>query len=387
MRLPALRRATAAWSLALIACAAFAGGVLAARHDAVPAPAAARPGAQASWRGFGVGNWPGATWRPYAASSPFNQPIPARVRVHPRSREMVRRILAFGQPAPIVAGTGGTEDDFNHPTYYARRGDPLYTLAPYERWGRSEVRGRRIRIPARAKPAPGDDGHMTVVQPDGWEYDFWRVRSKPRGGGVLRFAWGGRVRIDGDGLGGRATAAHFGTLAGIVRPPELAGGVIDHALFVVVSCAARGGRFGYGTVTPRPRGVSSFVHPARGGGSPCPARLRDAPPLGARLQLAMSEAQIAALGLPAWKTAVLRAFARYGGYIGDTGGPGFAIKTESSLTYTAFGRPDPLLAFGRSAHALGDPHVREFEGRYLFDLADGVDWARHLRVVVPPRRR
>ena len=47
----------------------------------------------------------------------------------------------------------------------------------------------------------------------------------------LRFSWGGRARIDGDGISeGHATAAHFGNLAGRTRAEELLADKIEHAL-------------------------------------------------------------------------------------------------------------------------------------------------------------
>jgi hypothetical protein len=100
----------------------------------------------------------------------------------------------------------------------------------------------------------------------------------------------------------------------------------------------------------------------------------------------MGEAQIARLGAPAWKKAILRALARYGGYVGDTGGPGFAVMLESSTTYTSFGRPDPLTRMARASLVADDASVDEYQGRLVLDLADGVDWRRYLRVVPPPRR-
>jgi hypothetical protein len=227
---------------------------------------------------------------------------------------------------------------------------------------------------------------MTVVQPDGWEYDFWEVRPKPRGGGTLRFTIGDRLRIDGSGLHGDATAAGFGNLAGIIRAPELTAGRIDHALFLVVRCTSTGRDFGYGVRRQHRSDEGSYVYPADGGGAPCDSDDADAPPMGARLQLAMSGAQIAALPIPSWKKAVLRALATYGGYIGDTGGPGFGVQLESSTTYTAFGRPDPLVAFAQQAQAESASSVKEYFGRWFLDLAGGVDWARYLRVVTPPRR-
>ena len=122
----------------------------------------------------------------------------------------------FGPPAPLYAGTADTPADFGHPTFYARPSDPLYTLHATNGAARS-IEGLKIPIPADARPAAGGDGHMTVVTPDGWEYDFWQVQSRPAGGGVLTYHGGGRTRIDGDGLGSGGTASGFGNLAGVIR--------------------------------------------------------------------------------------------------------------------------------------------------------------------------
>jgi hypothetical protein len=287
---------------------------------------------------------------------------------------MIARVLAYGGPAPLTAGVARTPDDWGHPTYYARSDDPVVTLRATA--GHSPIAGERIRVPARARPAGGGDAHMTIVQPSGWEYDLWQVHDTPGGTGTLSFSLGRRLRIDGDGVRGGGTAAHFGNLAGVIRAQELAAGRIRHALFVVIRCAGTGSWFGHGARVHSP-GDSAYVYPAHGGGAPCPPGTI-APPMGARLQLAMSPAQIDAIGAPPWKRAILRALARYGGYVGDTGGPGLAFMFESSTMYTSFGEPDPLVAIARRAG------LRDHSGRYGFDVRAGVDWARYLRVVSPP---
>ena len=99
--------------------------------------------------------------------------------------------------------------------------------------------------------------------------------------------------------------------------------------------------------------------------------------MGARFQLDLSDAEIAALAVPGWKKRILRAMARYGMYSGDTGGSSWAVQAESGSTYTSFGGEDGLVSFARR-HG-----VPTWEGRYVLDLRDGVDWARHLRVVDP----
>lgn len=311
---------------------------------------------------FGVDRWPDACWRPYSRSSPFNQRLPARPRLSPDSDRVVARLTAKGGPSPLSLGVADTVSDWDHPTYYARRSDPVYRLHCYEAsWGTCEIQGQRIRIPAAARPAGGGDGHMTVIdRAFRWEYDLYKVRSKPRRGGVLELRWGGRTRIRGDGLGSDATAAHFGLLAGVVRAEELKAGRIRHALFVRVDCDD-----------------GTFVYPARGLGAAC-GDTTDAPAEGARFQLAMSTRQIAALRVPAWKRAILVAMARYGFFVGDTGGSPWDVVLESGSTYTSFGRRDRWAALARAAGA-----DRSSSGRWQLELARGVPWSERLRLIDP----
>jgi hypothetical protein len=359
----------------LIAITALVAHCLGAANTA---QAARAQNAQAGWLGFGVGAWPGPDWRPYSKDSPFNQPI-GRAPVHPDSDQLVANALRWGAPATITAGTAGSPNDYGHPVYYAQPTDPVYVLHATEPWGHNSLEGMRIRVPAGAQPAAGTDGHMTIVMPDGWEYDLWRAQV-PSATGQLVFAWGGRVRIDGSGLGGAATAAHFGGLAGVIRPEELASGHVDHALFIVLRCTGSGTSFGYGARQGSSRGVGSYVYPAAAGGGACGTPSSETPPLGARFRLAISPARIARSGFPRWKRAILDALARYGGFVSDTGGPGFALMMQSSATYTSFGAPDRLVQVARGAGVL--PQA----GRYALDLASGVDWQRYLRIVAPPTR-
>ncbi len=355
-------RLTVAFSIAILI--ASANGCVAARSGD-------------GWHGFQAGNWPGADWRPYADSSPFNQLV-GEAEVHPDSSQLVAASLQWGPPANLTVGTAETAEDYGHPVYYALPSDPLYVLRATEPWGHNPINGMRIHVPAAARPAGGSDGHMTIVTPNGWEYDLWRAQRPPPDGGVLSFAWGGRTRIDGNGLGSLATAAHFGSLAGVIRPEELAAGRINHALFIVLRCAGSTTSFGYGVHSSRRAWTSSYVYPAQGGGSACGPNDPDLPPLGARFQFAMSEAEIAALPMPKWKKAILLALARYGGYVGDTGGPGISFELQSSSTYTSFGAPDRFVQLAQRVAIT--PH----QGRYTFDLSGGIDWQRYLQVVVPP---
>jgi len=341
-----------------------------------PAPATTTPAPTTlgGWDGFGVGNWPTASWRPYADSSPFNQSA-LGAQVVPSSAGIVSSVLQWGNPGNLVDAAGAT-NDWAHPTYYAQPTDPIFTLKPLK--GSMVLNGLQIRIPNDAKPAAGGDGHMTVVEPDGWEYDFWQVQSKPLGGGTLTFNGGGRTRIDGDGRGSFGTAAGFGNLAGMIRAQELAAGHIDHALFIVVKCAGKATNYGYGVTQSSNTSDSAYVYPATHGASTCGSTDPNLPPAGARFRLAMSDAQIAALPGPQWQKTILTALAHYGGYVGDTGGSGFNFMFEDSTMYTSFGQPDPLAAFAKANN------VPTWNGQYVFHVADNVNWAQYLQVIAPP---
>ena len=269
-------------------------------------------------------------------------------------------------PDKLTVGNSDTRWDYSHPVYFSSPDDPEFTLHCYEAsWGRCPIEGHRVRIPDRARPARGDDAHLTVVDAgSGWEYDLYKVRSKPAGGGTLEFRWGGITRLDGPGTGsGRRPPASATSRESSGRRSSQAG-QINHALFMVIECSS-----------------GTTVYPATGGaGSRCsdPA---GAPPMGARFQLDMSDAEIGSLHVPAWKKTILRAMARYGMYFGDTGSGGWGLQMESGASYTSFGFEDALVTFARS---VGAPR---YEGMRVFDVGAGVDWRSRLRVIDPCEAR
>lgn len=310
---------------------------------------------------FAVGNWPSACWRPYADDSPWNRGVGASPRLASNSDAVVSRLNGFGTPMNLLVGE---PTDWEHPTYWSQPTDPVFTVRCTRSWGTCAVEGLQIRIPDAAKPANGGDAHLTVVdQASGWEYDFYDVESKPAGGGVLRIGWGGKTRIDGDGLGSDATAAKFGNLAGVIRAQEMRAGRIDHALFMTVYCDN-----------------GSYVYPAQKNGRSCASLglpTENAPAMGQHFMLDMSVAEIDALAVPQWKKTILRAMSQYGMFVGDTGGSSWGLQFESSATYESFGIQDPLVAFARDAGAV------EYNGHWVLKLRDGIDWDNRLKVVDP----
>jgi hypothetical protein len=307
--------------------------------------------------GFGAGVFPTAAWRPYAASSPFNT-LATGTQVS-ESAAMASRILSWGTPGRgVIIGTGSESHDYGHPVYWAAPTDPEYTLH-FTKEGGNPLEGHRVKVPLGAKPAGGSDGHMAIIEPHGEEIDLWQAKAPKEG--KLEATWGGGVTtIDGSGLSAKATASQFDLLAGVIRPEELVSGHINHALFIVV------------------KHTKGYVYPATHGGSE--GSEPGTPPMGAHLRLNLTDAEIAALNLPPYKRAIATAMAHYGGYIGDTGGSGFAFGGESELGYTALGFADPLIAWAKKE---GFPEgTGEWAGTYSFDMAGGIPWNK-LSVVSP----
>jgi hypothetical protein len=304
--------------------------------------------------------YPVGCWRPYSDDSPFNQRLPENPQLDPRSAEMVQRLTEAGDPTDRRAGIADTSSDFYKPTYWARNTDPLVRLD--STGSAPTIDGDVIRVPLGARPAGGSDRHMTIVQPDGWEYDLWHA--SPVANGVLSFNAGRRIRIDGDGLNSAATASRFGNLAGRIRAQEMEAGQINHAFFMAASSTAR-----------------TAVYPAdkSDGNNDAAAGY---PPMGARFQLQITDAELSRF--PPWKQTVLRAFRDYGGFLGDTTeSPWTYAAIESGSSYTSFGLEDRMVTFARQAMAEGQSGISRSGGVYYFDVASGIDWGSRLRVIDP----
>jgi hypothetical protein len=332
-----------------------------------PAPPASsdQSSCSSSFGKFSASNQPGACWRPYADTSPFNRALGSSPKLDPNSSAIVSTLTGWGKPEDLYSATD-TKNDWTHPIYYSQSSDPVYTVHCTKAWGTCAVEGMKVHIPAKARPAAGGDGHMAVIdQAGGQEYDFWQVATNPlpAGGGTVNISWGGHTPIGGNnstGLDSYATAAHFGVAAGVIRAEELQQGKIDHALFMVVHCDA-----------------AKQVYPASGLGSAC-SGVANAPAEGQRFFLDMTSAQIDAANVPTWKKTIMHAMATYGMYVGDTGSPSWGLMVESGTSYTAMGQPDQLTKFMKSQ---ADSSV--WNGSTYLPLGDGVDWSKSLKVAAP----
>jgi hypothetical protein len=321
-------------------------------------------GALETWRGFSAAFPMPAAQTPGSAASPFNQGV-AGAPLLANSTEMVSWLLSHAQSGSRMPGSIEPQRGGGVPTVYASNSDPVVELVATKPWGHNPLQGRMIRVPAAARPGgppPPADAHLQIVlapadaQVPGETADLWQA--EPAKEGKLRFGWGGAGNIAGTQIGGGATASNIGLAAGKVRAPELKAGTVPHAL-----CAAV------------PQTKASFVYPA----SASDGHSSDAaaPAMGQRFYLAYSDAEIDALGVAPWKKAVLKGLAHYGFFVCDSGNDTLGFEFESSVMYTSFGQPEWFSTIGR------EQGLPTWEGRYVFNFSNGVDWTR-LRAVAPP---
>lgn len=307
------------------------------------------------------------------STAAWNKPLPLdgsgrpTATLHASSASIISTVNAWTGSYPLSTTVTDTTGDFNHPVFFAKSTDPLFTVAQGTSGGAFESGGPfSIRIPQVARPARGGDGHMCVIQPDGvTEYDLWAVTTNagsttrlitlPPGGGTIYARGLGKSRLDGTGLntgGGDATAAKFGLLAGPFRGEELANQDINHALWWTVK--------GHN---------NTFIFPALASGGSGGYDSAGAPPMGARFFLNYSQTEVDALAIPPYRKTITHAMRKYGAIVGDAGGSPIDLQPLSGTTYTALGVADPFKTYMTSQGVTG-----------LVDWRTGVDYTGKLRV-------
>jgi hypothetical protein len=248
-----------------------------------------------------------------------------------------------------LPGDFNLADDNGHPVYLASATDPVVTVNCTAYCG---VASANINIPVSARPATGSDHHMGIIEPDGSEYDFYG--STYTGTSPTATTAFYRTSILGSGQmpGGGATSG-AALAAGVIRFDELARGIIPHALFVSANCVT-------GTV----------VYPGGSQGKVCTSGT--GPPVGARIQLTLTDAQINALSLLPWEQTILHALHDYGAYVMDTNGDGIALgfQFEPTTQFAAFSQSYPIYGYPNII-----PNIAGFDS--------AIDWAHDLRIVSP----
>ena len=135
--------------------------------------------------------------------------------------------------------------DYAKPTFFASPGDPEVPVRVTEPdWapkGDLEWDGRPVPLPLGAAPAPGSDGHLTIVSADrrtAWE--FWACRSADATGIVTQVV--AQWDLTGPGyssLGNNNSARGSGTplISTTLRADEALGG-IEHAIGLTIPYAS-----------------------------------------------------------------------------------------------------------------------------------------------------
>jgi hypothetical protein len=311
----------------------------------------------------------------YSATSPFNIPVNKSL-VHPSSSAIVSRLMTFsvnfpihpsnGLPAPkdIIAGIRGA-DDWNTAWYYADADDPLFTLYNEPPYGMLN-KGLQFRIPYQARiPQQGAtyrDSSAVFVQSNGREIGLYEA-SINWSNKTISAVGGYDSVINADNHEGihleNACAASFGMRAGHIQGEELAEGRIPHALIWIVDCSS---------------GVS--VEPATFAplGGSCVYRHgtsnTNAPAMGQRFFLNMTESAIRNLPVQAWEKTIMVALAEFGAFVRDTGGGLF--KTVSNESFYSIGAPDPLVEYAKS---IG---LSAYNGTYRFKWSP-FNWGANLK--------
>lgn len=250
-----------------------------ARPATAPAPAPAAPISTSPFSG---------------PNSPFGQRIPANVRVHPSSSQMISGLASIGRFNLAL-------ENWSVPVYTADARTPRHNVSLTASWSYyASMQG--VPIPPNAQPDPAGDGHLSVLDPvTGCAYDFWQAR---RTGSGWSASWGNSLSLNGTGVfagGLSARGSGFALAAGLVWPQELRDGAINHALVFAFPNTAAGG-----PVAPASKSDGTST------GS-------SAIPMGARIQLDPA-LDIDRLGLRPYERTIARALQEYGAFVGDTGG-------------------------------------------------------------------
>jgi hypothetical protein len=184
-----------------------------------------------------------APGRPFAPTSFWNEPLPGDAPLDPASGALVKELVSEVRRV-TEAGDGPwvAARQYSTPVYVVD-GDQETVRVKLDHPTPSNLQGafERVPIPDGARPAQGDDGHMTVWQPDTdtlWE--FWKAS---REGDGWHADWGGAIRgvsrspgyyTKGSWPGAEpywgASATSLPIVGGTIMVDELERGRIDHAL-------------------------------------------------------------------------------------------------------------------------------------------------------------
>lgn len=345
------------------------------------------PSSTSGWGNYDNDNWPDGSFQFYAGTAAWNTPPPSGT--HSRSAAKVAELLTIGtKPANIVVDAGSSPNAFGHSSHavcWNSSTDPSFVIDQTGVSGvyiAGSVEGLSVKIPELA--IPGQDGfdyHLGVIdQTAGKEWAFFKVASKPSGGGTITCEVAGRSDIgDASGTGFTSPAPAFGfstqaattITAGCIRGEELEAGEINHALFGVVNGSSRSG-----------------VHVPPSARTDLYGTETNKIELGNRFVLNLSETQIDALSIAPWEKIVYKALSNYGCIICDGGGtPGAWVRFQyvSVDSYGPFGQTDPLITYA-AAHDASTSTINFSSGNWVYSFTNlgSSFWTTNLKVAPLP---
>ncbi len=231
---------------------------------------------------------------PYAATSPWNQKIPANAQIDAKNAQYVSTLSG-------IFGSDPTQ--FTMPVYRVSSSTPLKTITVSGVYSNVTNNGTTLTktngaisvpVPSGAKQAAGSDSQIILWnQQTGDEWGFWKASINADGSGIATNGYHYNTNWSGvppSGFGSRGAGVPY--LTGLIMPCEITQGHIDHAI-----------AFAYQNVS------STFVYPATksdGSGSGFPE--------GTRLQLdpSISTATIQGWGCTGACLTIAKALQQYG---------------------------------------------------------------------------
>lgn len=276
-------------------------------------------------------NYPAACFAPYskATSNPWNTAAAASATVDASSSTWVSFYHGAGYPffTSMQFGYANQANQYQHPIYFGNSGDPTWTVSCSGGFGNCSG---SWHAPSFITPAGGTDHHMSIVDStqSNEELDCWMVTNVNTSTHVItanNCDQNGNITT-GAGIYNEQTRSGFWLWAGVLRAQEIVaaaatGNVIPHALIIIAPCTS-----------------TTAQYPSLINGTDTECSGNAGAPYGGWMRINMSDAAIAATGAPLYAQAIMKTFAHYGGFIGDTnGGSQFSIQTEADPMYSAAG--------------------------------------------------
>lgn len=324
----------------------------------------------------------------FGASGLFYQQLPANPTLAANSASVISYYFA-GNPefnaGWIDGNSAQAQYDYNFPVYKASASDPQVKIVCSQIGATCMDNGKLVYLPAAALPAGGSDHRLSVLQPNGLEYDFSGVLSHPpyAGGSTLSVATETNFSLDGSNSGAGYVAPGFvmngietggnALSIGQVYTSELASGVINHAVALSFPC-----------------GKGTWTFPASKTGGICGNS--QGMPMGSRVWWQPSDSSTTALPIAQDLKTVLIALHHYGGFYVSGFGPitngqglGMTALLENQEPYWIYGKGvDPALNYAASAP--GWNHIKTSTGidRYILGATGStLNLLGNLKVLAP----